>query len=746
MDGIQPITDRTGAGLHVRPPGWPHPHLAHAQAKSGSDYLRALWRRIWLVVLIALAVGVPGAVWTIRLPAIYRVSAQIMIEPPQFDHILAGIISQEMGRHDPVAMEKYVPNRLALLRNRALADRVVSDPNLALPPGSGGDPAQELISQLQTRQLPGTNLFDVFLEGTDPIRSTRTLNTLLELLRNDAKAENSAMLDLSKEHAERSLEALEKELGRLDDSINKLLKDSEIFAPGGKNVLQDHYVAMNSVLVQKKLKHDDLLHQARVAELFPNLRGQSAPTPRDAEILRLKQERKKYLDSANWLRRTIKGSHFDSDPAARYVTQKLAMVMDELRQLESVPKQELPDLTTMAVNTSAEEIERLDQEVKSLLKRLQDSMPKYQEYLTLLNKRTSLVGRIGDMRARISNFDMLAAANSRKQPVTIVLHGSEPTTPIRPNRALMIAMFAALGLALGCALVWLLEHIDHSVKLPEQLSAGLTLPLFGVIPRIRRTAEVHRGGHLWTPGAPGSLEADAYRNLRASLLGVSGPRGPITTLLVTSAKPGEGKSTTALNLAATCARAGERTLLMDVDLRRPSLADVFDDGGLGLGLVDILRGDLPWQRAVVRTDIANLDFLPTGDTFEIPIEIIGTLELRQLLIALARHYDRVILDGPAVLGMADCRMLGRIVDGALLVVRSGAHDLRPLRRAKSMLEQSQVLIVGAVFNGLTEDLKNWSSYGGYSYYGEGSTRPAPPRGLPAPADSSADMASATFGN
>ena len=98
-----------------------------------------------------------------------------------------------------------------------------------------------------------------------------------------------------------------------------------------------------------------------------------------------------------------------------------------------------------------------------------------------------------------------------------------------------------------------MEYLDHSVKVPEHLTFGLSLPLLGVVPRMRRTAQLDRGGHLWTPGAPDSVEADAYRNVRASLLGVSVKRGPIVTLLVASAKAGEGKSTTALNLAATCA-------------------------------------------------------------------------------------------------------------------------------------------------------------------------------------------------
>jgi Mrp family chromosome partitioning ATPase len=125
----------------------------------------------------------------------------------------------------------------------------------------------------------------------------------------------------------------------------------------------------------------------------------------------------------------------------------------------------------------------------------------------------------------------------------------------------------------------------------------------------------------------------------------------------------------------------------------------------------------------------------------VPIEILGTLELRQLLLTLSRHYDRVIVDGPAVLGMADCRMLGRIVDAAVLVVRCGAHALQPLQRAKAMLEQSQVVIAGVVFNDLSEDLKNWSSYGTYGGYGDSQTREAPaPRGLPSPGGETDRMA------
>ena len=105
----------------------------------------------------------------------------------------------------------------------------------------------------------------------------------------------------------------------------------------------------------------------------------------------------------------------------------------------------------------------------------------------------------------------------------------------------------------------------------EQLPAGLALPLLGVVPRIRRTSLTHRGGHLWTPGDPGSVEADAYRNVRASLLGVADRIGAMKTILVTSAKAGEGKSTIAVSLACMLALAGRRVVIVDADLRHPNI-------------------------------------------------------------------------------------------------------------------------------------------------------------------------------
>ena len=724
MDGIQPYAGPP------RPPalGSASFSVTPALAKTPSDYFRALRRRVWLVLAVSVPLAVALSVLALKQPAVYRAAVQIQIQPPQFDPVLSTLVSHEVGRRENEALERYIPNRLALLKSKPIIDQVINSPDIVQPAAPGDDPSEELLANLQTKPIMTSNYIsnyvNVSLEGTDPARTAKQLELLLRVFRDRSRDETQNEIDASKQQATETLNSLHAEYKRLNERISESLKGSTTFGPGGKNIVEEQWLQMGTMLAQKRARLDEMKQQALIAQLVPYANQQGGASAdlsaRQGMLRELEAQRKKLQQTLKRYQRTMR--NFESDLAARLKADQLHDVMAQMDEIRSAPI-ERPEGPSAAEPLQAmtqsmdEQIKALEQGEQALLARFQESMPEHQKHLNDLEEKQMLRERIADMQTKLSEFDILA--KSQKDPVLIPNAVDVPVVPVRPKRALNIALALAFSLALGIGLVCLLEFLDHSVKVPEHLSIGLTLPLFGVVPRIRRTALTHRGGHLWTPGAPESVEADAYRNLRASLLGAIDRRGPITTLLVTSAKAAEGKSTTALNLAATCARAGERTLLMDVDLRRPSLNDVFVHDGHDLGLVDALRGEIPWQRALVRTDIPNLDFLPTGDTRDIPIEILGTLELRQLLLAVSTHYDRVILDGPAVLGLADCRMLGRIVDASILVVRSGSHGLQPLLRAKAMLEQSHVVIAGVVFNGLYEDLKNWSSYGPYQPYGDG---------------------------
>ncbi len=703
--------------------------LNPAAVKTPSNYLRALRRRVWVVLAIAVPAAVLGCIYVLRMPPVYSVRAEIEINPPDFDPVLSTMFTHPIGRRDAGTQERYVPNRAAQLKSARLHERVVRESSISAELAQYEDPATELFRSLTCVPVQrNSNIYIVTLEGRDPTRTRRLLEILLLEFQKEAKSDNGNQIFATQDYAGKSLIKLEQELKELDAAIIESLKNNSTIGPGGRSILEERYVNLEMSMNQKQMRLGDLSQQLMIAEMFPKMDASGMRSENAARIAQLEMEKRKGVRNLTSVKKVARD--LDSEPSARVWAEYLTEVMDELEELRAIGNRQAPNMGGMILDQYQRELEADKEQRAVLLKEMQESIPAHQQILTRMDERRETARRIGDMKLKLNELAIastqLTANDFIKVPTTV----AEPTLPVKPNKPILIAMTIIFSFVMGIGLVCLLEHIDHSVKVPEHASHGLTLPLLGVVPRIRRTALTQRGRHLWTPGASESLASDAYRNVRASLLGVADRRGPIITLLVTSAKAGEGKSTTALNLAATCALAGERTLLLDVDLRRPTLAEVFvedEDAKSAPGVVNVLRGEIPWQRTLRHTRIANLDFIPTGDTRDTPIEILGTLELRQLLLALSHHYDRVILDGPAVLGLADCRFLGRVVDASLLVVRSGSHNLMTLHRAKAMLEQSHVAIAGVVFNGLTEDLDHWSSYGYGDAFGVADRVEARPR-------------------
>jgi capsular exopolysaccharide synthesis family protein len=712
MDGIQTIKGYPAPPSPVRTPLAP---LAFnpAAVKTTAHYLRALRRRIWVVLATAVPLAILGSILVLRLPPVYVVKAEIEINPPAYDPTLAVLVSHELGRHDQASQDRYIPNRAAQLRSRALAELVVSTADLAPELSRYEDPFVELfdrhLSVVQVQK--NSNSYLVSLEGHDAARTTKLLEKLLEKFQDEAKRENEKKIDDTAKNAQGILAKLEQDRTALDGRIDVALQRNPTIGPSGKSIVEEQYVSLGTILNQKQLRLGELHQQMMVAQMFPRFEAGDAAA-RAAQLASLKKQLRQWTHALEQLQRTSR--RFNSDPAAINYAHRLEGVMAEIEELKSIKTEMAPSSTEMIMDQYRLEIEADRDQQANLLSQLRDSLPSHQRFLALLEERQENARRIADLKEKLARFDMLSKSQAATDFIKIPTSLAEPTIPIKPNRPLLIALALILSVAMGSGLVCWLEHVDHSVKVPEHASHTLALPLLGVVPRIPRTVLTQWGRHLWTPGAADSIAADAYRNVRAGLLGVADRRGPIITLLITSAKAGEGKSTTALNLAATCALAGERTVLVDVDLRRPSLGEVFlpqRDPKSAPGVADVLRGKIAWQRTLRHTRIDNLDFIPTGDTSQVPIEALGTRELRQFLLALSHHYDRVLLDGPAVLGLADCRFLGRMVDASLLVVRSGSHHLTTLHRAKAMLEQSHVTLAGVVFNGLTEDMDNWSSYG-----------------------------------
>ncbi len=214
-----------------------------------------------------------------------------------------------------------------------------------------------------------------------------------------------------------------------------------------------------------------------------------------------------------------------------------------------------------------------------------------------------------------------------------------------------------------------------------------------------------------TMSEPKSINSEQYRTIRTNIE-FSSVDTEVKSLLITSAGPEEGKSTTAANLAVVFAQQGKKVLLIDADLRKPTVHFTFKLDN-GTGLTSLLLQQIPFQKAVLRAEEANLDILTSGPIPPNPAELLSTGAMRDLLSEASLVYDKVILDTPPVLAVADTKILGSYTDGAIMVISSGKTDKEKAAKAKEALDYCPCKLLGAVMNG-----KKQTKHSDYAYYGQ----------------------------
>jgi capsular exopolysaccharide synthesis family protein len=287
----------------------------------------------------------------------------------------------------------------------------------------------------------------------------------------------------------------------------------------------------------------------------------------------------------------------------------------------------------------------------------------------------------------------------------------EPTQPVFPNLKKIGLISTILGMFLGLALCYGFEWWDTGYRGPEDIAQHLGLPVVGHIPEIRH-------GHAdvvlerLMEGNTRSAEAEAFRTLRTALmLSTPVPR----KFSITSPVPGDGKTLIGANLAISFAKSGLRTLLIDGDLRRSRMHQIFELSGEP-GLSHLLQQDGLMDRhlwaAICATKIHKLDVLPTGPNPPLnPAELLSGESFAKIIAWAESRYDRIICDSPPILAVSDCALIGRLLDGALLVIHVDKNDRVIASRARDALRSMNCPLLGVIINGL----RAGSTYG-YGYY------------------------------
>jgi succinoglycan biosynthesis transport protein ExoP len=288
-----------------------------------------------------------------------------------------------------------------------------------------------------------------------------------------------------------------------------------------------------------------------------------------------------------------------------------------------------------------------------------------------------------------------------------VLQQATPATvPVSPQRGRNFQIALALGGILALSLAWLRAHLDETVRTPDDARLHFDLPMMGMIPR-----DVAAGADMFARAeGPSSRLLEAYRLLRTNVMMGPARPGGHRVLLITSSREGEGKTTTSRGLATALARAGNRVLLIDGDLRRASLSRLLQAEGRA-GLVEVIEGEKA-SACVTPTAVPGLALLPAGRHHEDAAELLNREVLTRTCEALRTEYDWIVIDAPPVLAVADAAVLCRVADAVLVVVGANVTPIASIRATLEQLAAVRASIAGLVLNNV--DLDRDSHY--YRHY------------------------------
>jgi capsular exopolysaccharide synthesis family protein len=288
--------------------------------------------------------------------------------------------------------------------------------------------------------------------------------------------------------------------------------------------------------------------------------------------------------------------------------------------------------------------------------------------------------------------------------VSLLQAATVPSSPISPHPSRNIVFGLGIGAALAFLAAFVQETLDRRVRDSEEVESITKVAVLGVVPH-----ELEKST-LPVITDPHSARAEAYRKVRTNLL-FTGPQGMPRVLLVTSAVSGEGKTTMAVNLALACARAGQKVGLVDADLRRPMVSSYLGIDG-SIGLSDVLAGKVRLSEAIQSVDEGRVDVLPAGSIPANPSEVVGSMQMRDIMEPFIASHDVVILDTPPVLPVSDALVMAGRVEGVILVARLGEITRSRLLTARDSIRKVKGNLVGIVPNAVV--LREDSAYS-YAY-------------------------------
>jgi polysaccharide biosynthesis transport protein len=699
------------------------------------DYLLILRKHQWLILSFLVAVVTIVTITTFRMQAVYVATARIEI-----DRENGSILPfQGMESYDYLMdSENYIETQSKILTSETLALKTIRSTGLGARPeyASPNGPSEAVVigslenqkrppelgaflGSLSVRRVPNSRLMDVSFESTDPQFAARTVN---EHIKNFEEHNISSRY----EETTRATSWLNEELNELkikvQDSEDKRIayeRKNQIWTLDDKsNITTQRLADVNKALTDaqdERMKKEALYQFAKAGDIA------DVPQLRDSPVLQaLIQKREAASEEYN-------------DALSQYGPNfpKVQRLEAQVKDLDQVIQKENVN-TLNRIETDYREARKREEMLTQALDQQKaaanEMAERMVEYNILKREAEANKALYDGLMTKMKEVGISSALQSSN--IRVVDPAMIPAYPSRPAKTRNIALSFLVGLVGGIGLALLREYLDNTVKTPDDIETLARLPSLAVVPqfgasngngsRKRLLAGPSSNGHdkrieLVAQHLPKSQMSEAFRALRTSLL-LSQPGRPPQVILVTSALPREGKTTAAANLAVTLAQLGDKTVLVDADLRKPGVGRLLNLGGNKYaGFSSYLAGVSSLDLVTVpHPDIPNLSAIPTGPLPPNPADLLSSNKLAEAIAELRTKFKFVVIDSPPVMAATDAVIVSVQVDGVLLVVRSGETPKEAFTRTRDLLISVKCHILGVVLNAVDSGAPDY--YYSYRYY------------------------------
>ena len=700
------------------------------------DYIVILRKHQWLILTFLLTVVTVVTIASFKMKPVYEAAARVEVDK---ESQAATLPFQDANAYDEyVDTDTYLETQTKILESETLAFQTIRSLDLGKYPQFGGTFSATAFGQagaaptrpailgaflggLTVKRVPNSRLIEVSFAAEDPQLAAQVVNAHLQNyielnFKSKYDATTQASTWLSAE-----LEELRIKVEKSEDARLAYERQNQIWQIDEKQDITTQKLADLSKAVteaQTALAEKEALYRMAAAGNVDAL-----PAARADGVVQDLLKRKSDLDQQSAEAVNQYGPNF---PKVQRLTEQRKQVEDDLANARKTVVEGIQE----DFNTARSHMELLREALDKQKAEANDLAEKLVQYHILEHDAEANKQLYDGLLQKLKEAGITAGLRSSN--IRVVDPALIPTSPSRPQKARNILLAFLVGLVGGVGLAIFREYLDNTVKSPDDIEALSGLPSLAVVPTLPRLNGHHsRLSRLTRDTAdqtvanprvellsyvqPKSQISEAFRALRTSLL-LSQADHPPQVILVTSALPREGKTTAAVNLAVTLAQLGDRTLLMDSDMRKPGIRRALNlTTGKDVGLSSYLAGVLGLDEVLIpHPAISNLTALTTGPVPPSPADLLSSLRMREGISELRRRFKFIVIDSPPIMAATDAVILSAQTDGVLLVVRSGETPKEAFTRARDLLLTVKCRLLGVVLNAVDSSAPDY--YYSYRYY------------------------------